>query len=409
FQKAKYKNSRESFIFNNKATLYAYHLANSEIRRRDQVLIFEGYMDAIALHQAGFTNTIAVMGTALNENTIRYLKNLTSNFVLSLDSDQAGMSAMQRINAHCLTEKINPLYLSYAPHKDADEFIRQSGAVELQARIKQAPPFLDIQLAQLLPPQRLATTDQKLGVLQKMFSVVAPLQNTLPATERLIALAQKLGLKSDSTTITTAYTNFLAAADKVTPTLLPVAAPSVASRPKASEDTASPAAAPAFTDLDQMATPGPAEVAITKTEQALMRVLLMHPQCFTHRNIDDLLDFVEHHEVKKYLTAIKQMALELDHHDYVRYLQEAVNDAQRPLAIREATGAALYHLGQEPLKDELIDRLLDDLKKQLQGDALKQTRQKLKLRQQNCTSEEELNQILSALVRVDQELQALKL
>ena len=404
FQKAKYKNSRESFIFNKKATLYAWHLAKTEIRHRDQVLIVEGYMDAIALHQAGFTNTIAVMGTALNEHTIGHLKNLTSNFVLALDSDQAGMIAMQRINQFCLAEKILPLYLSYHPHKDADEFIRQAGAVELQARIKQAPPFLDVQLTKLLPAQRLATTDQKLAVLQEMFKVVAPLQNALPATERLIALAQKLGLKSDAAAISTAYHNFLAT--RVSPAISRPLAPftdataEVATTPHADRVAPSdPTAVPPTT------TP----VTISKTEQALMRVLLMHPQCFTHRNIDELLDFVEHHEVKKYLTAIKQMALELDHHDYLRYLQEAVNDAERPLAIREATGAALYHFGQEPLKDELIDRLLGDLKKQLRGEALKQTRQKLKLRQQNCASEEELNQILSALVRVDQELQALKI
>jgi len=403
YQKAKYKNSRESMVFNKKATLYALHLAKTEIRRRDQVIIVEGYMDAISLHQAGFTNTIAVMGTALNENTIRYLKNLTTHFILALDSDAAGMAAMTRINQLCLAENILPLYLSYAPAKDADEFLRQQGAVELQSRLNSARPFIDLQLEKLLPPQRLATTDQKLAVLQKLFRVVAPLKDTLAATERLINLAVRLGLKSDPAAITTAYTHFLSGQRKPSVTASATALKQALESPAAATERPSEAAERSDPSTALAMPP------ISKTEQAVIRSLLLHPSCFARQNIEDLLDFIEHPEVKKYLTAIKQMALELDQRDYERYLQQAVSDAEWPLAVREATGAALYHLGQEPLKDELIDRLLGDLKKQLRGETLKHTRQELKLRQQTCASEEELNQVLSALVKVDQELQALKI
>jgi len=227
------------------------------------------------------------------------------------------------------------------------------------------------------------------------------LKDTLPATERLINLAVRLGLKSDPAAITTAYANFLGRQNK-RPNLAGPAANAAA--------TAAPAPPPSTpTAEDSPATADAALTPISKTEQAVIRSLLLHPQCFARQNIDDLLDFIEHPEVKKYLTVIKQMALELDQRDYERYLQQAVSDAAWPLAIREATGAALYHLGQEPLKDELIDRLLGDLKKQLRGETLKHTRQQLKFRQQNCASEEELNQVLSALVKVDQELQALKI
>lgn len=92
----KYLNSPQSAIFDKSSLLYALDLARDEIRKRDQVVIVEGYMDAIAAHQFGHANVVAAMGTALTESQIGLLKRSTKRIVLALDADAAGQMATIR-------------------------------------------------------------------------------------------------------------------------------------------------------------------------------------------------------------------------------------------------------------------------------------------------------------------------
>lgn len=92
----KYLNSPQSAIFDKSSLLYALDLARDEIRKRDEVVIVEGYMDAIAAHQFGHANVVAAMGTALTEAQIGLLKRSTKRVVLALDADAAGQMATIR-------------------------------------------------------------------------------------------------------------------------------------------------------------------------------------------------------------------------------------------------------------------------------------------------------------------------
>ncbi|MGH2534043.1 MAG: DNA primase [Thermomicrobiales bacterium] len=92
----KYLNSPRSPIFDKSALLYGLDLAKDEIRRRDQVVIVEGYMDAIAAHQFGHPNVVAAMGTAVTEQQIALVKRSTKHIVLALDADTAGQMATLR-------------------------------------------------------------------------------------------------------------------------------------------------------------------------------------------------------------------------------------------------------------------------------------------------------------------------
>ncbi|MER3486321.1 MAG: hypothetical protein C4345_10450 [Chloroflexota bacterium] len=82
----KYLNSPQTPVFDKSTLLYALDLAQDEIRKRDQVVIVEGYMDAIAAHQYGHANVVAAMGTALTEAQIDQIKRLTKRIVLALDA-----------------------------------------------------------------------------------------------------------------------------------------------------------------------------------------------------------------------------------------------------------------------------------------------------------------------------------
>ena len=92
----KYLNSPQTGLFDKSKTLYGLHLAKSAIRESGRAVIVEGYLDAIAAHQAGFANVVASLGTALTETQFRQLQKLARRFILALDADSAGISAMQR-------------------------------------------------------------------------------------------------------------------------------------------------------------------------------------------------------------------------------------------------------------------------------------------------------------------------
>jgi DNA primase len=92
----KFLNSPQTPVFDKSALLYGLERARTPIRALDQVVIVEGYLDVIALHQAGFTNTVSPMGTALTEHQLRLLKRITQRFILALDPDAAGDKATLR-------------------------------------------------------------------------------------------------------------------------------------------------------------------------------------------------------------------------------------------------------------------------------------------------------------------------
>jgi DNA primase len=92
----KYLNSQQSVIFDKSALLYGLDLAEEAVKQADQVVIVEGYMDAIAAHQFGYRNVVAAMGTAVTEQQIGLVKRLSRNIVLALDADAAGQGATTR-------------------------------------------------------------------------------------------------------------------------------------------------------------------------------------------------------------------------------------------------------------------------------------------------------------------------
>src|SRR5262249_2248334 len=92
----KFLNSPETVLFTKGRLLYGLDRARKAIRAADQAVIVEGYLDVIALHQAGFENVISPMGTALTEGQLRLLKRFSRRIVLALDSDSAGQKAVLR-------------------------------------------------------------------------------------------------------------------------------------------------------------------------------------------------------------------------------------------------------------------------------------------------------------------------
>lgn len=132
----KYLNSPETKIFDKSRNLYGLNIARST--RKNQLLLCEGYMDVIALHQAGFDNAVASLGTALTSGHASLLKRYTKEVYLTYDSDGAGTKAALRAIPILKEVGIVTKVINMQPYKDPDEFIKALGAEAYQERIEQA-------------------------------------------------------------------------------------------------------------------------------------------------------------------------------------------------------------------------------------------------------------------------------
>lgn len=132
----KYLNSPETDLFDKSRNLYG--LGAARRSKKDYFLLCEGYMDVISLHQAGFTNAVASLGTAFTPQHALVIKRYVQQVVLTFDSDQAGINAALRAIPILKRAGISSRVLSMKPHKDPDEFIKNLGAEAYEERIRAA-------------------------------------------------------------------------------------------------------------------------------------------------------------------------------------------------------------------------------------------------------------------------------
>lgn len=123
----KYLNSPASRIFNKSEILYGLHLAKASIMKLGYVIVVEGQMDTVKLHQAGFTNTVGISGTALTKEHITLLRRLTTKIYLCLDMDKAGVNATFSSLDSLLNEEVDCKVIQVEGGKDPDEFIESGG------------------------------------------------------------------------------------------------------------------------------------------------------------------------------------------------------------------------------------------------------------------------------------------
>jgi DNA primase len=140
-QQPKYLNSPESAIYKKSYVLYNLHRAKEPMRRRDRVVLVEGYMDAIGVWLAGVKEVVASCGTALTTEQIRMIGRQTRSVTVNFDPDRAGRSAAERSIAMFLEEGLHVRVLSLPEGLDPDEFCKQRGGDAYGALLDQAPTY----------------------------------------------------------------------------------------------------------------------------------------------------------------------------------------------------------------------------------------------------------------------------
>lgn len=144
----KYLNSPETDVFEKSRNLYGLNFARQS--KKSYMLICEGYMDVISLHQAGFTNVVASLGTAFTPMQAKLLSRYTNEVILTYDSDGAGVKAALRAIPLLKEAGLYVKVLHLKPYKDPDEFIKALGADEYQKRIEDASNsfFFEVETAE---------------------------------------------------------------------------------------------------------------------------------------------------------------------------------------------------------------------------------------------------------------------
>ena len=212
----KYINTAATEAFDKRNTLYALHMASSTIRQTGTAVIVEGYMDAIAAHEHGFSNVVASMGTALTENQVSQLRSLAQNFVLALDPDAAGQEATLRSlesswrvfrntvarrspASQSVLSQYRPPALRVAelpPGQDPDTLIRNDSSL-WESTVSKAQPLLDFVIPALVKRTDLTVLDSRANIARELARLINQLDE-MDQYEYWNKLASELNVPLDT-------------------------------------------------------------------------------------------------------------------------------------------------------------------------------------------------------------------
>lgn len=194
--KPKYLNSPETIVFDKSRNLYGLNIARAA--RKKYLLVCEGYMDVISMHQAGFSNAVASLGTALTEKHATLLKRYTDEVILTYDSDDAGVRAALRAIPIVKRAGLKARVLHMNPYKDPDEFIKTLGAEKFQERIDQAENSFMFEISVLERNYDMKDPEGKTSFFQAVSEKLMEFEQELERENYIQAVAEKYHIGFDN-------------------------------------------------------------------------------------------------------------------------------------------------------------------------------------------------------------------
>ncbi len=196
----KYKNTKDTIVFNKSKSLYNINLLKKlkKTQNISNVIMVEGYMDTISLYQAGFTNVVASMGTSLTQDQARLLKRYSDNVLISYDGDSAGQKANARgldiLKSNGLNVKVVPLNDGLDP----DDVIKKLGAAEYQKRLDMAMPLIDYKLKTAARGFDLSKTDDKRKYVSEAVKIIKTAESSAEQEDLIKQLRDTTGITYES-------------------------------------------------------------------------------------------------------------------------------------------------------------------------------------------------------------------
>lgn len=189
---AKYLNSSDTPVFKKSKTLFALNFAKTS--KRPGLILAEGYMDVIAIHQAGFDNAVATLGTALTEEQARLISQYAERVVLAYDSDGPGQAATKRAMNIFDEVGVKVSVLSMTGAKDPDEFIKKYGAERFAMLLDNSRNPVEFELSKLRTTYDTAQADGKVGYLKEACKLFAGIRNPVEREVYITQTANELAI-----------------------------------------------------------------------------------------------------------------------------------------------------------------------------------------------------------------------
>ncbi len=196
---AKYKNTAETEVFTKSKQLYALNLVKKNREQRGKgLIVVEGYMDAIALHQAGFGTAVASMGTSLTKEQAKLIKRFSDEAFICYDGDSAGQTATIRGLDILKNAGISVRVITMPEDTDPDEYIKEHGKEKFEELLKSAPPLADFKLSALQKRFDTGSADGRRKYARAAIQVIAAEENEITREELLKQLRNITGLTYES-------------------------------------------------------------------------------------------------------------------------------------------------------------------------------------------------------------------
>ncbi|EHH1440780.1 DNA primase [Campylobacter jejuni] len=199
---AKYVNSPQNILFDKSRIFYAFNIAKENIAKKKEIIVCEGYMDAIAFHKAGFNNAVAVLGTALTEHHLPLIRRYDAKVILCFDNDEAGLKAATRSAFLLSTNKIDGKVAILQGGKDPAELVAKNESTKLHDILDEGIELGEFYIRRLISTHSIISALDKqkaLETIQKFTFNLEPLvansytslvSNLLKVDEKFIVLSQ---------------------------------------------------------------------------------------------------------------------------------------------------------------------------------------------------------------------------
>ncbi|EJP6847684.1 DNA primase [Campylobacter jejuni] len=199
---AKYVNSPQNILFDKSRIFYAFNIAKENIAKKKEIIVCEGYMDAIAFHKAGFNNAVAVLGTALTEQHLPLIRRYDAKVILCFDNDEAGLKAATRSAFLLSTNKIDGKVAILQGGKDPAELVAKNESTKLHDILDEGIELGEFYIRRLISTHSIISALDKqkaLETIQKFTFNLEPLvansytslvSNLLKVDEKFIVLSQ---------------------------------------------------------------------------------------------------------------------------------------------------------------------------------------------------------------------------
>ncbi len=194
--KPKYVNTADTLVYKKSHEVFAMNVAKNA--KEDFFIVAEGYMDVIALHQAGFTNAVACLGTALTSEQARLMKRYTDEVVLAYDSDEAGQKATRRAMPIFASSGLKVRVLQLRGGKDPDEIIKKHGRERFQSLLDGAENDTEFNIIKIAEKYDLSTSDGKMTFLKEAAQFLATLSSPVERETYCLKLASMTEVSAEA-------------------------------------------------------------------------------------------------------------------------------------------------------------------------------------------------------------------